>query len=208
MAVRQIKSPARAGLFGETFSLITGRRSQTARTLALVGLGPVLVVLTYLALGPLELVGGTSGVRLILLADLVYVLIIAALILRGVFKMVMARRAGSAGSQLHLRLTSVFTLLALVPTVLVAVFAVITLNFGLEGWFSDRVRNVVGSSLAAAEAYKDKQREDLITDTQSLAEYLVAAKLSTNFLSDGDLIPLRKPMAPIHSRSMSNLTAC
>ena len=98
----------------------------------------------------------------ILLADLVYVLVVAALVLARVARMVADRRARSAGSRLHLRLTGVFALIALVPTVLVAVFAVLTVNVGLEGWFSDRVRSVVGSSLAAAEAYRGRTRSDLI----------------------------------------------
>jgi two-component system, NtrC family, nitrogen regulation sensor histidine kinase NtrY len=72
-------------------------------------------------------------------------------------RMVAARRQRSAGSRLHLRLSALFAVIALVPAVTVAVFAVITINFGLEGWFSDRVRNVVGSSLAAAEAYQNEQ---------------------------------------------------
>ena len=74
----------------------------------------------------------------------------AALVLQRVARMVAARRAQIAGSRLHLRLTGVFALLALIPTVLVAVFAGLTINVGLEGWFSDRVRNVVGASLDAA----------------------------------------------------------
>ena len=52
-----------------------------------------------------------------------------------------------------MRLVRFFTLIALIPTIIVAVFAAITLNFGLEGWFSDRVRNVVSNSLAAAQAW-------------------------------------------------------
>ncbi len=71
-----------------------------------------------------------------------------------VVRMIADRRSKSAGSRLHLRLTVVFAVVALIPTILVAVFAVITVNFGLEGWFSDRVRSVVGSSLSAAEAYE------------------------------------------------------
>jgi len=40
-----------------------------------------------------------------------------------------------------------------VPTVLVAVFATFTINIGLEGWFSDRVRLALGNSVDAAQAY-------------------------------------------------------
>lgn len=57
------------------------RRIQTAFTLGLVFLGPVLVVATFLLLGPMNHSGNSPALRLILLADLVYVLLIAALVL-------------------------------------------------------------------------------------------------------------------------------
>jgi two-component system nitrogen regulation sensor histidine kinase NtrY len=160
---------------------------QNIATLGIVVLGPVLAVLTYMGLGPFELDPTSSGIRLILLADLVYVLAVATLVAQKVGKIVASRRANSAGSQLHLRLTGVFALVALIPTVLVAVFAVVTLNFGLEGWFSDRVRNVVGTSLSAAQAYEKKQHDDLSEDALRLAGYMNIAKQTTNFISDSDL---------------------
>jgi two-component system nitrogen regulation sensor histidine kinase NtrY len=47
-----------------------------------------------------------------------------------------------------------------------------TLNFGLEGWFSDRVSRVVGSSIEAAEAYEREKRDDLTTDADGLARFI------------------------------------
>ena len=166
------------------------RRMQTWTTLGLVVLGPVLVVATLLALQPLD--AGAAGVplRLVLLADFVYVLLIASLVLSRVLRMVADRRRRSAGSRLHLRLTGVFALVALMPTVLVAVFAVLTVNVGLEGWFSDRVQRVVGASLDAAEAYEKEHREGLIEDAEGLAAYFNVTKQSTFFLEDGELRPL------------------
>ncbi|SEN44060.1 two-component system, NtrC family, nitrogen regulation sensor histidine kinase NtrY [Gemmobacter aquatilis] len=166
------------------------RRVQTALTFALVVLGPVLVVATLLMLGPLENGASSTQLRVILLTDFVYVLLVAALVLIRVLRMVADRRRDSAGSKLHLRLTGVFTLVALTPTILVAVFAVLTVNVGLEGWFSDRVQRVVGASLAAAEAYESEHREDLTKDTRAFAAYLNVAKRSTFFLDDGQLRPL------------------
>ena len=128
------------------------RRLQTAMTLGLVFLGPVLVVATFLTLGPFNQGATSPSLRLILLADLVYVMVVATLVLARVARMIADRRSHSAGSRLHLRLTGVFAGMALIPTVLVAVFAVLSVNLGLEGWFSDRVRSVVGSSLSAAQA--------------------------------------------------------
>ena len=160
---------------------------RSAATLGLVLLGPFLAFLTFLVLGPLSDMAEAPGLRLILLADLVYILVVAALVLREVARIVASRRAQSAGSRLHLRLTGVFTVVALVPTILVAVFATITVNMGLEGWFSDRVSSALGNSVDAAVAYSQEHRDDLETDTRALANFLNLNRRATVLLSDGDL---------------------
>ncbi|WP_235917162.1 sensor histidine kinase NtrY-like [Maritimibacter harenae] len=163
------------------------RRMQSFATIGVVILGPVLAVATYLVLGPLDQGATSNALRLILLADFVYVLAVAALVLSGVMRMVAARRKKSAGSRLHLRLTGVFAIIALIPTVLVAVFAVLTVNVGLEGWFSDRVSRVVGNSLEAAEAYEQEHRQGLIEDADALAAYLDLARAANRFLTGAQL---------------------
>ncbi|SEN83951.1 two-component system, NtrC family, nitrogen regulation sensor histidine kinase NtrY [Pseudorhodobacter antarcticus] len=159
-------------------------------TLVLVTLGPVLAFATFMALGPFDQGAASAYLRLILLADLVYVLVVASLVLARVSRMISDRRSQSAGSRLHLRMSGIFALLALTPTVLVAVFATITFNVGLEGWFSERVRAVVGNSLAAAQAYDGEHRQDLTEDALALAAYLNVTKQSTFFLDDDQLRPL------------------
>ena len=163
------------------------RRVRNAATFGLVVLGPLLALATFLVLGPLEQGSSTLSLRLVLLADLVYVLVVAALILAQIARLVAARRAKSAGSRLHLRLTGVFALLALIPTVTVAIFAALTINIGLEGWFSDRVQQVVGNSLAAAEAYELEQREDLAEDALALARFFDRLR-RTEPISDSELL--------------------
>jgi len=164
------------------------RKLQNVATLGLVLLGPTLAVATFLVLGPFDQgTGQQLNLRLVLLADLVYVLLLAALVLQRVARMIAARRAKSAGSRLHLRLTGVFALMALLPTITVAVFAVLTINIGLETWFSERVRNVVGASLSAAEAYETEHREGLKQDARALGEFLDANRRATLVLGDGEL---------------------
>ncbi|MCT4559313.1 MAG: PAS domain-containing sensor histidine kinase [Pelagimonas sp.] len=138
-------------------------------------------------MGPLNLGASATLLRLVLLADFVYVLVLAAMVLSRVARMIADRRAQSAGSRLHLRLTASFVLMALFPTVTVAVFAVLTINIGLETWFSSRVQNVVGASLSAAEAYEAEQRSDLVEDAWALAGYLDASQSSARVMNDGDL---------------------
>ncbi|MEM7710406.1 MAG: PAS domain-containing sensor histidine kinase [Pseudomonadota bacterium] len=167
---------------------IGGRRSNALLALLLVGLAPVLVLLSFVVLGLRDPTADSTWLRAILLIDLVYILAVATLVVRRVTQIVAARRAQSVGSQLHLRLTGIFTGIALIPTILTAVFATVTINIGLEGWFSDRVRSALGNSVEAAQAYAQEQRDDLIEDAQALAGYLDYAKRAGGFLmADGDL---------------------
>lgn len=173
---------------GQRLSRWSDQRAVRVATLWIViGLGPVLAALTFLALSEGNYLGGGVTLRAVLLADFVYALIVAAFVARRLMEMLAARRARSAGSRLHVRLMRVFTVIALIPTVLVAVFATITLNFGLEGWFSDRVRNVVANSLAAAQAYEDEHRVTLRADAALLARFLDDQKERYPLLTGGQL---------------------
>lgn len=166
------------------------RRNRQLRSLGTIGLvilAPVLALATFLALGPLAEVTDSPGLRLVIMADLVYILVVATLVLREVARIVASRRAQSAGSRLHLRLTAIFGVVALVPTVVVAVLAVLSVNMGLEGWFSDRVSTALGNSVDAAVAYQQEHRDDLEQDARALGAYLNINRRTTPFLSDGDL---------------------
>lgn len=163
------------------------RRVQNGVTIGLVILGPLLALATFFALGPLGQGANSTALRLTLLADFVYFLLLATLVLSRLAQMIAARRAQSAGSRLHLRLTGVFAGIALVPTILVAIFAGLTVNIGLEGWFSERVRSVVGTSLSAAEAYQAEHRNDLLTDAGALASFLEGARKQAFLQSDAEL---------------------
>ena len=56
--------------------------------------------------------------------------------------MARAKREGLASARLHTRLVALFSVIAAVPTVLVAIFASLLFQSGLEFWFSDRARNM------------------------------------------------------------------
>ncbi|MDE3123168.1 MAG: HAMP domain-containing protein, partial [Paracoccaceae bacterium] len=177
----------RSGTLERLTRLRRQRRFQTIATLMLVALAPLLALGTYLVFGPLGHFASSPLLRVVLLGDLIYVLTVAALVAARVARMIADRRSKSAGSRLHMRLTGVFVLIALIPTILVATFAVLTVNVGLEGWFSNRVQQVVASSLAAAEAYQGEHKRDLTTDADTLARFLERARQTQFFVDDGQL---------------------
>ncbi|WP_424943171.1 ATP-binding protein [Aliiroseovarius crassostreae] len=163
------------------------RRLRTASALGLILLGPVLAVATFLIMGFFAQGSDSIALRLILLADIVYVIVVAGMVIAGITRMIAARRHESAGSRLHLRLTGVFAFIALSPTVLVAIFAMLTVNLGLEGWFSERVRLVVGNSRAAAEAYKGESRDGLLQDATAISAFLTLERQRQFLLTEGEL---------------------
>ena len=150
------------------------RNVQNLLTIFIVVVGPALALLTLFYVNIIEQEIRSQSFRAILLADVLYVIIIASLVIKRIAIVVAARRAKSAGSRLHLRLTGVFAILALIPTILVAIFAMITINFGLEEWFSSRVSNVVKTSHAAALAYETEHEEGLRSDAVTFASALDA----------------------------------
>ena len=189
--------------FGRTTRWFRRRQVQNALTLGLVLLGPVLAALTYVVLGPLDRGAASPALRLILFADLIYIIIVAALVMRRVAQMIAARRAKSAGSKLHLRLTGTFALLALIPTVLVAIFAMLSINLGLESWFSDRVRNVVSTSLSTAQAYESEHRDELTRDGLGLARFMNQQRQNAFFMSNAEITQALRSVQSQIDRSLT-----
>ncbi len=66
----------------------------------------------------------------------------------------MARAAARAigTGQLHTRLVALFSVIAAVPTVIVAIFASLLLQSGLEFWFSDRARGMLENTVQLAQS--------------------------------------------------------
>ena len=160
---------------------------QSVINLFLILLGPLLAVATYLFLGPFNVAGQSVWLRFFLLLDLIYVLLIVGIVLVRILYVLSQRRSRLAGSKLHFRLAGVFTTMSLLPTITVAVFATVSINLGLEAWFSERVQSVIGTSLSAARAYADEQKVALVEDLMSITGDLEDFRKNKNFIEDDEL---------------------
>ncbi|MCG8511687.1 MAG: two-component sensor histidine kinase, partial [Rhodospirillales bacterium] len=111
-------------------------------------------------------------VLILLYLDILFALPLGAIIAWRLSKLWAERRRGLAGSGLHVRLVVLFGLVAVTPAVLVAVFAGLFLNFGLDGWFSDRVRTALDASQAVAEAYMKEHKNSIVSKVSAMANDL------------------------------------
>ena len=166
-------------------SIVQNNKINKLLTLVFVLLGPVLAIITFISADLFEKTTSTILLRNLLLLDLIYVLIIAGLVAVRITKLILSRRSRTSGSRLHTRLTKVFTLVALLPTIIVAIFATISINFGLEGWFSSNVQKVVENSMMAAKAYENEQKQYLVNDLNYLANVLNSEISKNRLIEEG-----------------------
>ncbi|GEO83282.1 MULTISPECIES: sensor histidine kinase NtrY-like [Alphaproteobacteria] len=94
------------------------------------------------------------------------------LIGREVTRLIKARTKGRAAARLHVRIVVLFSIVAITPAILVAIFASITLNVGLDRWFSIRTQSIVSSSMNIAQAYMLENASYLQGQTVSMANDL------------------------------------
>jgi two-component system, NtrC family, nitrogen regulation sensor histidine kinase NtrY len=81
-------------------------------------------------------------------------------------------RAGGAGSKLQKRILILFSLVAILPTIIVSVFSALFFNLGIQTWFNERVQTAVGESLVVAEAYLSEHKENIRADAIAMADDL------------------------------------
>ncbi|WP_374374301.1 ATP-binding protein [Dongia sp.] len=138
--------------------------------ISLLTLGAILGVLTYLAVSDIwNPEQQVRAVTWLLAGDLAVSLGLAVIIARRAVLLWIGRRKGLAGARLHARMVLMFGLIAVVPTVIVSVFSVAFLNYGLDAWFSQRIKNAVESSLNVAQSYLTESQERIRDDTLALA---------------------------------------
>ncbi len=142
---------------------------------------PVMVVLalvsalvTFLILTGLTPISPTHNVVVsVLLANGGIVLVLTAVVAWEIFNVIRAQRKGRAGARLHGRIVLLFGLVAAVPAILVAIIASITLDRGLDRWFSQRTRAIIGNAITVAETYVREHgfsiRQDLVVMASDLS---------------------------------------
>ena len=107
----------------------------------------------------------SSQVAVLLIGTLIPAM--ALLVLAG--RRLALRRAAGSTARLHVRLVFFFSMVAAVPTLLVAAFAAVLFQSGVDFWFSDNSRGLMENANALAESYYEDNQLDLAEETISMA---------------------------------------
>ena len=168
--------------------LLTSRRSNFFRLIEIAAVTATIgtMLATYFAFSNAppdgELLPATQ-VATLLIATLVPSL--ALLVLFG--RRMAIRRAAGSTARLHTRLVFFFSMVAAVPTLLVAAFAAFLFQSGVDFWFSDNSRGLMKNANELAQGYYEQNQLQVGTQTITMANDL-RAYLQSAAITDDDFI--------------------
>jgi two-component system, NtrC family, nitrogen regulation sensor histidine kinase NtrY len=105
------------------------------------------------------------------------VVLLLGIVARQAKKLMGQRRARAAAAGLHTRVVGLFSLIAVLPAILVAIVATVTLERGLDPWFTGSIKELMTNTVAIARAYRETQCRSLARETQLMAADLNRAKV-------------------------------
>src|SRR6266480_1383920 len=104
------------------------------------------------------------------------ILVLVGIIIREVWQMIQARRRGRAAARLHVQIVSLFSVIAVLPAVVVAIVANVTIDRGLDRLFSGPTREVIQNSLIIAHAYVQEHAQLIRGDILGMANDITHAR--------------------------------
>lgn len=139
-----------------------------------IALALLSALFTFLVLTGLTRIVPTHYVVVsVLLANAAMVAILVGLVAWGFVDLLRARRKGRAGARLHIRIALMFGIVAAVPAILVAIIASVTLERGLDRWFSTRTHAIVTNAVTIAQTYVREHalgiRADIVAMSDDMA---------------------------------------
>lgn len=153
--------------------------NRVLRTLGFV----VVLISVVVATGSFLIMSGATDIEpgpdvwtMIWIANAILVVLVVALVLTELVMLVQARIRKQEGARLQVRIVAMFAVVAAGPAFIVAVVALLSLNQGLDQWFSERMRSMVESSRLVARSYMLEHAQVLRDDTIWVARELEAAR--------------------------------
>ncbi|MGB2488044.1 MAG: ATP-binding protein [Candidatus Puniceispirillales bacterium] len=144
------------------FSGIKQMITETRLAYASILLALVLGLLTYAVLSSPQFLDGKSNVTYLVLGlDIMVLLLMSGFVVRQIVNLIRERRRRMAGYQLHLRIAVLFSIISVLPSLIVIGFAVFVLDYSLRGWFNDRISTAVEESVNIANSYLEEHKRSV-----------------------------------------------
>jgi two-component system nitrogen regulation sensor histidine kinase NtrY len=122
----------------------------------------LLGIMTYAVLSSPRFLDGQSDITVILLGlNVTVLLILSVFVFRRIINLFRERKRRLAGYQLHWRLAILFSIISVLPSLIVMGFAIFVLDYSLRGWFNDRISTAVEESVTIANSYLEEHKRSV-----------------------------------------------
>lgn len=127
-------------------------------------------VVTFLILTGLTPIAPSNNVVItVLLTNCALILALVAIVLWQIYLLWQDRRGQAAGAELHIRIVGLFSMIALLPAIILAIFASFSLDQRLDYWFSKRITSIINSSWDVAQSFLDEHGQVIRSDIVAMA---------------------------------------
>jgi two-component system nitrogen regulation sensor histidine kinase NtrY len=141
--------------------------------LIVVSLSVVWALATFLILTNLTPIAPREElVYVVLFVNLLLVIAMVAVIAVHIVGLWRAWEKKVAGARLHARIVALFSVIAALPALLLAIAATTTFSRALDNWFNQQTMSIVLNSLNVAHAYLDEHGQVIRTDIVNMAKDL------------------------------------
>jgi two-component system nitrogen regulation sensor histidine kinase NtrY len=131
---------------------------------------------TYLILTGLTPITPRDDVVLgALLVNIALILAMISILAWQAIGLLRAWRAQVPGARLHVRIVGLFSIIAALPAILLAVAATTTFSRAIDSWFTVRTRAIIDNSLEVAQSYLQEHGQVIRTDVANMARDIDAS---------------------------------
>ncbi|MDQ7018829.1 MAG: PAS domain-containing sensor histidine kinase [Robiginitomaculum sp.] len=130
---------------------------------------------------------GSSFLVAVLVGNLLLILGLAGYVILRLGRLWVMRSHDEAAPRLHLRFAGMFSMAAVFPAIIVAIFFAVVYTRGIEYWFSDRVATLTNNIVSVARATLQAQADEVYSEIPPMANDLSQPEAVKNFI-DGPII--------------------
>lgn len=124
----------------------------------------------------------------VFLLDFIVLMLLGAVVIIRVGRMLAERRSGLAGARLHVRLITLFGIVAVAPAVVIGALAALFFHFGIQIWFSNRVNTALSEARDVAAGYLQEHNDNIRTEAFALANIIITAQNDEMYRHGVDLM--------------------
>ena len=130
---------------------------------------------------------GSAFLIAVLIANLVLILALAGYVVARLGRLWVMRSRDESAPKLHLRFAGMFSMAAVLPAVIVAIFFALVYTRGIESWFSGRVATLTNNIVAVARQTFQAQGSEVASEIPPMANDLNQPEAVKN-LQDGPIL--------------------